>query len=233
MYIVHIRGEMFRKGSQGTTSVSYDVENINKQYECFESIIKYIIKPLYNRNINYNIVIYTYDNPQLKIVEDYFKKHTLAEKVLVYKEKRTTYTNQISMWNYGLTKCLSLNPNYILVVRADTVLKQNIIELIKNHDEYYYGFRIGNHFPFAFSTHLTPKQNVRISDTIQWIPKQYFYTTQIFPTHNFFDDFPEMKDKAQFMIDTYGDTNSSTCQNDLHYFNYRPLSHYKSSKHLV
>ena len=230
--VVHIRGEMFRMGPQNSTLVSYDIENINKQYKCFESIIEHVIKPIECRNLSYSIIIYTYENPELKNVDSFFKKHTFAKQIHIFTIKKQKTTTQSSMWNCGLAECLSLNPNNILVVRADTVIKQNIMELIEDHNSYYYGFRIGNHFQHGPS-HLTPKKNTRISDTIQWIPKQFFYTTRIFPSHNFFDHFPEMKDKAKFMIDTYGDTDSSKCQNDLHYFNYRPFSDYKSSKHLV
>ena len=223
-----IRGETYRVGGQCSRKTGTDTMCTNAQTSCLISMKKFIFDNL-DQQFIYDIHIQTYRNQyvndDINNVLEYLKHNTKASNITIDFGNVNT-DNQESVWSKGISNILSkYTPDNLLVIRPDMMFKTYVLPLILDRETYTHGFRIGNHFNWSMA-HKTINGNVRISDTIQWIPSKYFDIARIFPGHDFHDKFPNMRTISQYMNNSYSDTDSSKCQNDIYELPIRPLSVY-------
>ena len=171
---VVIRGESFRQfGKQHNRNINDDP---TLQIKCSESHIKHVIRPLQKMYDDVYIELHTYstpfDNLLLKVYTD-----ICTTKLVLYDKSKET---QESLFEKS-TKGCTLNR---CVIRFDLLFKQNI--QITEPSNVMFLYYLSNGYNPKRWRNITDKGNLRICDTVFWIPQSIIISK--FLQHDFLDE---------------------------------------------
>ena len=222
-----IRGECFRIGGQNSRRSCQSEECIDNQIKCIKSVHEFIIQPLLSYGFKCNVHLHTYDVPLIDTYLSFFSNLDVS-----FHFENKSKENQSTMWEKSIQYSINnFNPDYILAIRPDMMFHSHFIHNIQ-FDKFNHAFRIANHFGLR-NTHITPKKNTRISDTLQWIPSSFFNIAHIFPGHEYYDVLPHMEKNSVYISLLFADTDSSKCQNPIYILPQRKLSRFLPRDFLI